>query len=163
MDTPSAPAPGSTAAPTSAPVAAALHWRLLAMCYDLLPLAALWFATSALAYVLNAGEPVRSGSAAANALLAALLLVGFGYFALSWRRGGQTIGMRAWRLRLVADHGGRPGWGALALRYAVALLSFAACGLGVLWSLLDAQRRSWHDIASGTRVVRSDAGRRPGA
>jgi uncharacterized RDD family membrane protein YckC len=50
--------------------------------------------------------------------------------------------------------GATPTWPALLLRYLVAGLSLAALGLGFLWPLLDAQRRSWHDIASGTRLLR---------
>ena len=46
--------------------------------------------------------------------------------------------------------------GALALRYAVATLSLAAGGLGFLWSLIDRERRTWHDLASGTVLVRLD-------
>ena len=151
MDTPR-PLPQST----PAPVPAALHWRVLAMLYDLLPLAAVWFAVAMLSYLLHGLTPVQPGSAAAWATFAALLLIGFGYFALSWRRGGQTIGMRAWRLRLVdaRDSAVVPGWWRLALRCTVAVLSLATFGLGFLWSLLDRERRTWHDIASRTRVLR---------
>lgn len=137
---------------------AALHWRLLAMVYDLLPVAALWFAVATLSYALHGFEPVAPGSRAAWATFAAMLLAGFGYFGVSWRRGGQTIGMRAWRLRLAADGAARPGWGALVVRYGVAAVSLAALGLGFLWSLHDGERRTWHDIASGTRVRREQKG-----
>ena len=144
--------------PSPLPAATAhLGWRLLALVYDLLPLAALWFATAAAAYAVNGLAPVAPGSAAALVLFAALLGVSFLYFGLSWRRGGQTIGMRAWRLELVDARGGRPGWAALGVRAAVGVLSLAALGTGFLWALLDRERRSWHDIASGTRVVRRSA------
>ena len=134
---------------------AALHWRRLAMAYDLLPVAALWFAVATLSYALHGFRPVAPGSGAAWTTFAAMLLAGFGYFGLSWRRGGQTIGMRAWRLRLVAaGDASRPGWGALVLRYGVAAVSLGGFGFGFLWSLVDRERRTWHDIASATRVVR---------
>ena len=132
-----------------------LGWRLLALLYDVFPLAALWFATATLGYFANGLRPVQPGSVAAWALFAALLLVSFGYFGLSWRRGGQTIGMRAWRLRLVDARGDLPRWRALVVRAVVAVLSLAAAGAGFLWSLLDRERRSWHDLASGTRIVRA--------
>ena len=140
-------------------VSAALHWRLFALVYDLFPLAALCFTVAALALLLRGGTPVQPDTGAAYAVFAAMLLTGFGYFALSWRRGGQTIGMRAWRLRLVdADAdvatATAPGWGRLAVRALVALVSLAACGLGYLWSVVDRERRTWHDIASRTRVLR---------
>lgn len=133
---------------------AALGWRLLAALYDAFPLLAIWFATAALVLLARGGEPVTPGSVGSLLELGLMLLAGFGYFGLSWRRGGQTLGMRAWKLRLVATRGGAPTWSALALRYAIAGLSLAAFGLGFLWSLVDPERRTWHDLASGTRLLR---------
>lgn len=125
------------------------------MLYDVLPVAALWFATAALGLLLRGGEPVTPNTPAAWVEFGAMLLASFGYFGLSWRRGGQTLGMRAWRLRLVCEDGaGAPGWGILALRFVVAGGSLAAFGLGFLWSLVDRDRRTWHDLASGTVLVR---------
>ena len=125
------------------------------MLYDVLPVASLWFATAALGLLLRGGEPVTPNTPAAWVELAAMLLASFGYFGLSWRRGGQTLGMRAWRMRLVCEDGAAaPGWGALALRFVVAGVSLAAFGLGFLWSLVDRERRTWHDLASGTVLVR---------
>lgn len=134
---------------------AALGFRLLAMIYDLLPLGALWFATAALVLAARGGTPVTPNSAAALFEFALMLAVGFGYFGLSWRRGGQTLGMRAWRLRLVQQDGrAAPPWRTLALRYLAAGVSLAAFGLGWIWCLIDGERRAWHDLASHTVVVR---------
>lgn len=136
-------------------IPAALPYRLLAIVYDLLPLLALWFATAAAVLLARGNVPVTPNSPAALVEFALMLLVAFAYFGLSWRRGGQTLGMRAWRLRLVrADGGAPPSWSALALRYLIAPLSLAAAGLGFLWSLFDRERRTWHDLASGTVLVR---------
>ncbi len=132
-----------------------LHIRLLAMVYDLLPLAALWMATSAVMLLLRGGVRVTPGSAAAMVEFVLLLAVTFAYLGLSWRRGGQTLGMRAWRLRLVNVDGSSPvPWRALVLRYLVAMVSLAAVGLGFVWSLFEPNRRTWHDLASGTVLVR---------
>ncbi|MEJ5207625.1 RDD family protein [Denitratimonas sp. CY0512] len=143
----------AVASPSAAP--AMLHIRLLAMVYDLLPLAALWMATSAVMLLLRGGVRVTPGSAAAMVEFVLLLAVTFAYLGLSWRRGGQTLGMRAWRLRLVNVDGSSPvPWRALVLRYLVAMVSLAAVGLGLAWSLLEPNRRTWHDLASGTVMVR---------
>jgi uncharacterized RDD family membrane protein YckC len=139
---------------TSDAAPAALGWRLLAAVYDLLPVLALWFATAALVLLVRGGAPVVADSFVAWIELGLMLLVGFGYFGLSWRRGGQTLGMRAWRLTLRDRSGGRPSWRQLVMRYLVAGVSLAAFGLGFLWALLDRERRTWHDIASRTAVVR---------
>lgn len=124
------------------------------MTYDALPLLGIVFATAALNLLLRGGEPVQPDSIGARVELAAMLAAGFLYFGLSWRRGGQTLGMRAWRLRLLAADGGVPTWRALGIRYVVAIASFGLCGLGYLWSLIDAERRTWHDIVSRTVLVR---------
>jgi len=87
-------------------------------------------------------------------LRAALLVVTAAYFVVSWSRGGQTIGMRAWRLRVVADEGGRLTWSRAGVRFATALLSLGALGAGFFWSLIDRRHRCWHDIASRSTLVR---------
>jgi len=69
-------------------------------------------------------------------------------------RGGQTVGMKPWRLRIVGADGGPIGFRRALLRFAVALVSLAALGLGFLWCLIDRERRAWHDIAAGTLLVR---------
>lgn len=133
---------------------AALGWRLLALVYDVLPLLGIWFAVAALMLALRLGQPVEPGGLSALIEQALLLAATFAYFALSWRRGGQTLGMRAWRLRLLDTDGRPPSWRSIVLRAVVALLSLALFGLGFLWSLFERERRSWHDLASGTVIVR---------
>ena len=133
---------------------AALHVRLFALVYDLLPLLGIVFATAAFTLLLRGGTPVEPGSFAAWMELLLMVIAAFGYFGLSWRRGGQTLGMRAWRLRVVRTDGGVPAWRALGIRYVVAIASLAAGALGFLWSLIDRERRTWHDMASGTVLVR---------
>jgi len=76
------------------------------------------------------------------------------YATVSWRRGGQTLGMRPWRLRLRTADGAPPSWRALWLRYAVGTLSLLAGGLGVWWAWFDRGRLAWHDRASGTGLER---------
>lgn len=133
-------------------------WRRLAACaYDLLPLLALWFATDALAMLLSAGKLAEPHPAWQQRLplQLALLAVTAAYFLISWTRGGQTLGARAWRLRVTrADGAPVTPAGALA-RFAVGWISLLALCLGFLWSLVDARGRTWHDIASGTRLVRT--------
>jgi uncharacterized RDD family membrane protein YckC len=48
----------------------------------------------------------------------------------------------------------RPGWWRGLLRAAVALVGAACLGLGYWWMFLNRDRRTWHDLASGTAVVR---------
>ena len=76
------------------------------------------------------------------------------YAVVSWRRGGQTLGMRPWRLRVVAADGGPPQVRALLLRYLIGGMSLLLAGLGFWWAWLDRGCLTWHDRMSGTRMVR---------
>jgi len=67
--------------------------------------------------------------------------------------GGQTLGMRVWRLRLYALHGGPVEPKQAALRLLAAPFSIAVLGLGYIWVLIDRERRTWHGRISGTRLV----------
>jgi uncharacterized RDD family membrane protein YckC len=55
-----------------------------------------------------------------------------GFFLWFWKNGGQTIGMRAWRLRMFAMDEKPVGYGRLLLRMLSAFL-----GLGTLFVLID--------------------------
>jgi uncharacterized RDD family membrane protein YckC len=138
-------------APRPAAYPAHAGWRLLALLYDLLPMIPLLFVISALFLWLNGGRTIEGRPALQwLAFLATWGLVG-AYFVLSWRRGGQTIGMRPWHLRVVALDGNPAGTKALWLRYAVAIFT---CGLGLLWAVFDRDRRALYDHAAGTSFVR---------
>jgi uncharacterized RDD family membrane protein YckC len=133
---------------------ASLPLRLLAAAYDLLPLLGLWFAAAVLALLLSGGAlDVRR--LADKALVQALTFcISAAYFIASWTRGGQTLGMRAWRLRVVRGDGAALRFGQAVLRFIACVLSLAPAGLGVWWALFDAEGRTWHDLLAGTRVVR---------
>lgn len=139
---------------------ALIGWRLLALFYDLWPVVALWMLAS-LAFTVAftaGGHASRENIAPFSALQWLLWLVCWcltgAYALLSWRRGGQTLGMRPWRLKLVGTGEAAPHWRALAIRYAVGSVSLLLGGLGFWWAWIDRDRLTWHDRASGTRMVR---------
>ena len=147
-------------APPPAPHAL-VGWRLLAMLYDALPVVALWMLASTaftLGYTFLGHHPARDNIAPFSALqwllwLCCWVITGL-YAVLSWRRGGQTLGMRPWRLQLVTLSGSVPSTAALWRRYAMATLSILPAGLGFWWAWIDRDCLTWHDRASGTRLVR---------
>ena len=144
MNDPSRPAAGP----------AHLGWRLLALVYDFFPVLALWMVTSGIFLLTRGGTPVTPGSPGSWVELFALWAVTGVYAVWSWRRGGQTLGMRPWRLKVVQADGSASSAPTLWLRYAVATLSLLAFGVGLLWAMFDAERRTWYDIAAGTLFVR---------
>lgn len=131
---------------------ASLPRRLGALLYDGVALAALWFgATALLLALVTGGEAVPPGNPWFTSFLT---VVAAAYFLVSWRHGGQTLGMRAWKLVLVADDGRRPPPRALLARLGVGTMSLVCLGLGFFWALLRTDRRTWHDLASGTHLER---------
>ncbi|MFY0991873.1 RDD family protein [Halomonas sp. C05BenzN] len=138
---------------------AGLARRLGAMVYDGFLVAAIWLLITALhLFVVRqvlglSAEQVGTGLVQVISLRLLLLAGAFAFFAFFWVRGGMTLGMQAWRLRVQTLDGCTISLGQSLVRLLVGGLSLAAFGLGYLWILIDAERRSWSDIASGTRVV----------
>lgn len=89
-------------------------------------------------------------------LLIYLLLVLYLFPAWFWVHGGQTLGMRAWKIRLETTQRKNPGWRIAFYRWLAAWVSFASFGLGYLWMLFDPERQTLHDRISKTRVIQVD-------
>lgn len=99
--------------------------RLAAACYDGLLLIAVWMVTLLASLFLHQLLGMARNDHF-NSLL--LFLSGLAFFGWSWTHGGQTLGMRAWRLRLMRDGGADVRWPVAAVRYAMML----TCWLVVL-------------------------------
>ena len=83
-----------------------------------------------------------------------VLLVSVSYFPFFWARGGQTPGMKIFRLRVVSDADGSRIGGVTAIIRLIGLwIAFAVFYIGILWILFDGRRRGWHDLLAGTVVV----------
>ena len=130
---------------------APLWRRLAAALYDALVLAGIWMVVTMVDLFLLQG--VAGLSYDAHLLRALLLAATTLYCGVSWTRGGQTLGMRAWRLQVRRVDGGALNWPTALSRFAFALLAWLPLGAGVLWSVIDSRKRAWHDALSGTEVV----------
>lgn len=102
------------------------------------------------------------------------------YFSWFWSKGGQTLAMKTWRIRLVTASGQPVSQPHAFLRFLASLI-WLLPGLGLaylnknthsawwtiyvpLWILgyallsrLQPQQQFWHDILCGTRIVAADA------
>jgi uncharacterized RDD family membrane protein YckC len=130
--------------------------RLAAASYDALVVAALWFIATAIAMVVTHGAITPDHPLAELIYRLYILAVGFLFFGGFWVRNRQTLGMLAWRVKLVqAGSGAKITWTQALVRYLAAYLSWAPLGLGFWWSLWDPEKKTWHDRLSGTRLVRA--------
>ena len=84
-----------------------------------------------------------------------LFLTAGAYFLYCWQRGGQTLAMKTWRLRLVSSDGSSVTARQALLRYILSWISLLLAGTGFLWAIFDREGLFLHDRLSGTRIVNS--------
>ena len=123
--------------------------RLAALVYDALLLFTVLFAATVPVLLVTGGRAVSPNSPAYSVYL---LAVSFVYLGWCWTRSGQTLGMRAWRMRVRTRDGGPLRWRRALGRFIAALVSIGAAGAGLLWVALDRDRLSLHDRLSGTAL-----------
>lgn len=120
-----------------------------AIAFDTLALFSLLLLASVVLFSLNQFEPINGF----NPLFIFYLLgVCFFYFGWSWMHGGQTVGMKLWRIHLADDQHHQPSWTQVTLRFFACLLSLLTFGIGFLWYYFDKNRHSWPDHFSGTQL-----------
>jgi uncharacterized RDD family membrane protein YckC len=117
------------------------------MLYEALVLFAVGFFAGWIFFFASGGKDATRG-ALRHELQLFVLAVFAAYCLWSWLRGGQTLAMRAWRIRLV-DVTPRKA----LLRFALALL-FVPTGISLAWALIDKDGQFLHDRLAGTRLAR---------
>lgn len=86
--------------------------------------------------------------------VAYIYLVGFLFFGWFWTHGGQTLGLKTWRIKLVSDTGDNIGWKQAFIRYIASLVCWFSLGIGFLWCYTNRERLAWNDLLSKTRLLR---------
>lgn len=171
-----------------------LFRRLASGFYDALIVFAIWLLATFIAVIpLTHSHTFESfytqNPGIKTAYQIVLLALGYAFFGFFWTRGGQTLGMRTWRLRVVCADGAALGWYPALLRYIAMLIPWLLLLLsaelfmaprqtpappvaqlvgaivllvalaGFLWPAFDPQRLSWQDHLS--RTLLRDAPRPP--
>lgn len=131
--------------------------RLGAMFYDfMLALSSalvMGFFFTAVAMSLFNMENIQAGSPAAKAIFMLLVLFTFGFYGWFWTHGGQTLGMRAWKLKLVRQDATPITWLHAFFRFCYAIVSWLPFGAGYFWMLVDRRKLAWHDHISKTYII----------
>jgi uncharacterized RDD family membrane protein YckC len=135
--------------------AAGITRRLLSMLYESLVVFALVF-FSALAFY-GAANGHSAGEFRHVFQLYVFLVLGI-YFIACWTRGGRTLSMQTWKIRVVRNNGRPLSAGRALLRYALAWPSLVFFGSGLVWAFFDRDRQFLHDRLAGTRIVMGDNG-----
>lgn len=164
---------------SQSPVPAPLWRRLIAAVYDGLVLLGLWMAALLLEMLVR--ENLFGLGKNFTVLQALMFGVGLAFFGWFWVHGGQTLGMRAWRLQVRRLDGAPLRWPISAVRYTAMIATWGlvltptlpalpryagntqlqaaalVCGLAALaiaaLMQFEARRRAPCDWAAGTEVV----------
>lgn len=131
----------------------ALLRRLAAIFYDLWLIAALWLLGAMADTVIRTAIGGTPGEGQHWLLQLYMALTPPLFFTWFWTHGGQTLGMRAWRIRLVNDQGANVSTAQALRRCLWALPSLALFGFGLIWVIFDENKAAWHDRASQTWLV----------
>jgi len=121
--------------------------RLGSMLYEALLLFAVAFFAGFAFHFASGAAPLEGWLLRAHqAFLAAVFAA---YFLWCWLRGGQTLAMKAWRVRLVQVTPGRA-----LLRFVYALM-LVPTGISLAWALADRDGQFLHDRLARTRLIRA--------
>lgn len=119
--------------------------RLASLLYEAVLLVAVAFLAASAFYFASGGAPLEGWLLRAHQLFLAAVFAA--YFLWCWLRGGQTLAMKTWRVRLV---GVSPGKALLRFLFALVLVP---TGASILWALFDREGQFLHDRLAGTRLV----------
>jgi uncharacterized RDD family membrane protein YckC len=123
--------------------------RLASMVYEAVLLFAVGFFAAWLFFFASGGRDATAG-AARHLLQLFIGLVLAAYFLWSWLRGGQTLAMKAWRIRLVEVTPAKA-----LIRFVLATLLVPTL-ISIVWSVFDRDRQFLHDRLAGTRLRNAD-------
>lgn len=125
---------------------ASIFKRIAAFFYDCLLLIAVFFVITAIAVRVNGGEAIES-----PIYLMVLIPVAWIFFSWFWLHGGQTLGMRAWKIKLVNESGGSISVLSSVIRFTTGLLLLPFV---LIPALFDVDKRGLHDRLAGTKILR---------
>ena len=152
--------------------------RLLAALYDSFLILATMFIATALTLPFTKGEVAAENNIYMSFYLFIVIYIFYGWF---WTHGGQTLGMRVWKQKLIQLDGSIVTWQQTFIRLLTGLPAWLLFLVGLLlwvfpdkielaetfssvpkwlfaltgfsWVLLDNRNNNWRDKISGTHVI----------
>lgn len=134
--------------------------RFAAMVYDFLLVVAISIFYSAITVGINIlvtgnhveGQRVEWGGFKPVVFLGWIFTIVF-FFAYFWKRSGQTLGMKTWRMKIINQHNRYPDYQQSVIRCLIAPLSLLVFGIGYWWVFTNSERQTLHDQLSKTKTI----------
>ena len=121
--------------------------RLGSITYDLFLVFSFVFFIAGIVILINNKEPITN-----NLFFYLLTLpVIYAYFSISWVKGKQTLGMRAWKFEIMQKDGNNITYKQSLIRLVLATISLA--GIGFIFQLFNQNRLPIHDYYSKTYLA----------
>ena len=127
--------------------------RLATSIYELFLLIAIWLIAAGLFIALFGDATVGIKRFLLQLFLWTMTGV---YFVWCWKKSGQTLAMKTWKIQLVSQGGQPLTYKQLILRYTFASLGLLAACAGFLWMIFDREDLFLHDRLTGCRIVNVD-------
>jgi len=127
--------------------------RIFSLMYDTLAVLGIILSSSLILVLIN-GEITQDNSI--NFILQRIILILSGplFYCYFWlKSSGQTLGMQAWKIKLVSEDGSELNWYICTKRCIISFLTIAPLGLGFICMAFDSNKRSLADILSKTKIV----------
>ena len=149
--------------------------RLLAAFYDSFLILATVFIATALTLPFTKGSVSASNNVYMSLYLLMVVYLFCGWF---WTHGGQTLGMRVWKQRLITIDGRPVSWQQSFIRFITAVPAWFLFLVGIIlwvksdiaqslssipawlftltgfiWVLINTRNNNWRDKLSGTKVI----------
>jgi len=134
---------------------------LAAMAYDSILVIAIWMVVTFIILsffgVENArtleGEAVVLDPIYKNITFTAMIFSAWAFYGWFWTHSGQTLGMQAWRIRVVSKQGQPITVAQSVVRFGAAMVSWLLLGIGYWMMLFNSEKETLHDKVSNTRLV----------
>lgn len=139
---------------------AGLWRRMAALLYDMFLVAAIWMSLGFVLQLLFGPETsqlvegeVQTDPVVSLVMFIMMVASAATFYIGFWRKTGQTLGMIAWRIRVLSRDNRPPGIRQGLCRFFLAWPAFWLFGLGYLWKYVDPQGDAAHERLSGTKTV----------
>jgi len=131
-------------------------WKhFAAFLYDLFPITGVFILTSLIVMLVRNGTIVDQHTLWFDILILLELVL---YYSYSWKIGGQTLGMRAWKIKIVPNNVNQSNltWFQAIFRFLIGVLSTILIGAGLFWKLISKNNQSWMDISSQSTTISTE-------
>ncbi len=125
--------------------------HIAAFVYDVFPVVGILIVTSGIILILRSGDAVQAHTWWFQGFIFGEIALYYIYF---WKVGGQTIGMKAWKIHIHPNNQTQNhlSWKQAIMRFVVGILSTALLGLGLFWKFYSKEGKSWMDLVSDSHT-----------